>query len=292
MKRFGVGMLLLFCLGVTHASLLNVVGRARLRLPEPQDQGLVLPGPMLRLMVGEFHGLAADFYFLQGIVAYGRTLEQRLGEEERRQTWQRVYRLLDVSTDLDPYFFDPYYFANAGLARNLDLVPDINALLEKGIEKRDWDWMLPFFKGFNYFYYLQDNIKAAEYLMLGAQRPDAMPLLATLAARVSYQGKRTENAIVFLRGILSRTKDEQTRKLYRTRLEALEKIYLLEQAVSLYRQRYSRFPSSLNDLANSKIIHHIPEDPYGGTFFLSEDGSVQSTSELTYVKGKREEPSR
>ncbi|MEZ4600213.1 MAG: hypothetical protein R2940_10550 [Syntrophotaleaceae bacterium] len=278
---------MLICLVSAHVVLLNEAGRARRDLPVPGDHGLVVPGPLLRLIAGEFRGIAADFLFLQGLVAYGRTLEQDLGKEEKHQAWHRVYRLMDASTDLDPYFFDPYYFANAALSRNPAMVPKINAMLEKGLHRRDWDWMLPFFLGFNHFYYLEDNAKAAEFLMIGARRPGAMPLLATLAARLTYQENRTENAIVFLRGILSRTEDEQTRELYRTRLEALEKIYYLERASAVYRQRFGRAPKDVRDLLVAEIIPSIPEDPYGGSFYLAPDGSVQSTSDLTYAKGKR-----
>lgn len=282
--------LLMLCLVVAHVRLLHEVGSAKLELPVPQDQGYVLPGSMLRLMAGEFRSLSADLFFLKGIVAFGRTLEQRMDQAEKNQIRQSVFQLLDASTDLDPYFFDPYYFANAALSQDPAMVPKINQLLEKGLHRRDWDWMLPFFLGFNYFYYLGDNSKAAEYLMIGAERPNAIPLLATLAARLIYQENRTENAIIFLRGIISKTKDEKTRQLFQTRLKALQHIFILERAVRVFHQRYSYFPQNLNDLLTTNILAEIPQDPYGGTFFLGEDGSVKSTSELTYAKGGRKSP--
>lgn len=290
MRRTFVGIVIVLCLVTMHVLFLDVAGRAREKLPQPQDQGYVLPGAMLRVLTGEYRGLAADFFFLQGLVAYGRTLEGRMSQVEKEQAWQRAYHLLDASVDLDPWFFDPYYFANASLSRNPALVPDINRMLEKGLDRRDWDWMLPFFLGFNHFYYLQDNAKAAEYLMLGAQRPDASPLLATLGARLAYQGRRTENAIVFLRGILSKTKDEQTRELYLTRLKALEGVYVLEQALALYQERFGTQAPDLNALLSGGILVAIPEDPYGGTFYLGDDGTIQSTSGLTYVKGATAKP--
>lgn len=285
MRRFGINFGLLLCLGVVHVVLLQTVGKARQHLPVPQDNGYVLPAPVLRVIAGEYRGLAADFCFLQGMVAYGRTLESDLGEGEKAQVWQHVYRLLHASTDLDPYFFDSYYFANAVLSRNPALVVKVNALLEKGVEKRDWDWLLPFYLGFNYYYYLQDNVRAAHYLMLGAQRPHAMPLLATLGARLAFREKRTENAIVFLRGILRNTKDEETQKLYRTRLEALENTFFLEQAVRGYQQKFGRAPANLQDLLSAGLVPAIPKDPYGGAFYLTNEGEVKSTSDFTHVKG-------
>lgn len=280
-----LGVLLL--LGVGHVRMLDLTVQARLGLPMPVEQGYVLPGPLLKVLAGEHVGLAADFCFLQGLVAYGRTLEGGALTHSKDLAWQRVYRLLEAATDLDPYFFDPYYFANAVLSRNPDMVPTVNKLLKKGVAARNWDWMLPFYLGFNHFYYLQDNVKASEYLMLGAQRPDAMPLLATLAARLAYQGNRTENAIGFLRGILSKTEDEKTRELYQTRLEALEKIFYLERAVAYHRERFGVEPGDLHALVRRGVIPEIPADPYGGSFFIADDGSIQSTSDLAYGKGNK-----
>lgn len=285
MRRLLATLVLLAVLAAGQVATLWWAAGARQALPLPEDHGYVLPGPLLRVVAGEFRGLAADFCFLQGLTAYGKLLESAGPSQARDSDWQRVYRLLDAATDLDPYFFDPYYFGNAVLSRNPEMIPRINQLLEKGLEWRDWDWLLPFYLGFNHFYYLQDSGRAAEYLMLGAQRPDAMPLLATLAARLAYQENRTENAIVFLRGILSRTEDERTRELYQVRLEALEKIHYLEQAVLVYRQHYGEMPGTLKVLQERGVISAIPEDPYGGTFYLDADGSVKSTSELTYAKG-------
>jgi len=283
-RRVAVGVLLLICLGMAHVFLLENTSRAQRVLPQPQDSGYVLPGPLLRLIAGEFRGLAADIYFLKGLVTFGRTLEQRVEDAEKEQVWQQVFALLDAATDLDPYFFDPYYFANASLSRNPAMVPKINTMLEKGLYLRDWDWMLPFYLGFNHFYYLQDNVKASEYLMLGAQRPNAMPLLTTLAARLAYKGNRTENAIGFLRGILSKTEDEKTRELYQTRLEALEKIFYLERAVAYHLEQFGDEPKDLQALVRRGVIPEIPADPYGGSFFIADDGSIQSTSDLVYAK--------
>lgn len=287
MSRVVMVLLLLGFLGMAHVLLLDNASESRRVLPQPLDSGYVLPSPILRVISGEFRGLVADIYFLQGLVAYGRTLERRIDEPAKEQVWQHVFCLLDAATDLDPYFFDPYYFANASLGRNPTMVPKINTMLEKGVLLRDWDWMLPFFLGFNNFYYLQDNAKAAEYLMLGARRPDAIPLLVTLAARLAYRDNRTENAIVFLRSILNKAKDKKTHELFKTRLEALEKILYLERAVAYYRQKFGYGPNELKDLVNCGILTGLPEDPYGGAFFMAEDGSIQSTSDLTPAEGAK-----
>jgi tetratricopeptide (TPR) repeat protein len=117
--------------------------------------------------------------------------------------------------------------------------------------------------------------------MEGAKRPGGSSgILPTLAARLSYQGKRTENAIIFLQEIIKKTEDKNLRWVYERRLAALKEILLLEKAVAIYKERFKREPIQLAELAAKNIIKEIPKDPYGGEFYIDKDGSIKTTSEL------------
>lgn len=284
MRRLATWVLLLL-LVVAHLLALGKADAARKALPREAGGRYLLPSPILKIAALEFDGLAADFLFLEAISFYGSTFEREGERRIEKWEWLWLNNLLETATDLDPYFYDPYYFGNAVLTQEQGMVRDVNALLEKGSRYRDWDWTLPFYVGFNNFYFLQNNVQAAEWLMEGARRPEASPLLSTLAARLAYQGKRTENAILFLQEILKGTEDEETREIYQTRLEALKRIYFLEQAVSYFRNEFGRLPSTLTVLVERGVIGQIPEDPYGGTFYLAEDGSIATTSDLTHRRG-------
>ncbi len=85
------------------------------------------------------------------------------------EEWQWLDKVLTASTDFDPYFVDPYVFANANMTWEGGMIRETNAPLEKGTQYRDWDWT-PFFAGFNSFFFLHDNAKAAEYLVTASQR--------------------------------------------------------------------------------------------------------------------------
>jgi tetratricopeptide (TPR) repeat protein len=139
--------------------------------------------------------------------------------------------------------------------------------------------MMPFFAGFNYFYFLQENEKAAEFLMEASRRPDADPMLASIASKLAYKEKKTETSIQFLEEMLQRTDDEMTKQRFRKRIEALRGILLLEQAVANYQKRYHVKPRSFEVLIVKGLIQKVPEDPYGGKFYLDPSGSVKSTTE-------------
>jgi hypothetical protein len=159
------------------------------------------------------------------------------------------------------------------------MVREANTLLEKGSRYRDWDWFIPFYTGFNYFYFLQDNASASKYLMEASKRPGANPMLAGLASKLAYEERRTENSIEFLEEILSKTDDESLKKEYKMRIQALKAILFLENAVVVYQKRFRHKPTAIDELVRRKVITAIPYDPYGGTFYLDANRNVKMTDE-------------
>jgi tetratricopeptide (TPR) repeat protein len=251
-------------------------------LPRAEASSYVLPAPVMKLVSLEFDGLASDYIFLRSLVFWGSVLERSRTGDKRVEAWEwrNLYSDLNTATDLDPHFFDPYYFGQAVLTWEAQMYAEANTLLKKGIAHRDWDFNLPFYVGFNYFYFLKDNEKASRYLMKAAQKPGAFPLLTSLATRLAVKGKRTENAIIFLSQLLQGEEDPERRSQYELRLQALQKILSLEKSVGLYVAVKGSRPGSLKDLVDEGFIEKMPEDPYGGIFYINPDGEIKTTSNM------------
>ncbi len=271
--------LLLAALVAIHVQALGRAGDERKSLPADTDSGLVIPSSVLKITSLEFKGIVSDLLFLKALVFDGGTYARNEEPRIRPEEWQWLDRMLTASTDLDPYFSDPYYLANAHMTWEGGMVREANELLEKGTRYRDWDWELPFYAGFNNFFFLHDNGKAAELLATAALRPGPSEQLLSLAARLAYTDKKTENAIVFLEAILKKTEEDRLRQQYRTRIHALEARLLLERGVSSYKKKYGRYPTVLQDLVMAGLIPEIPRDPYGGNFSIGTNGQVTSTSD-------------
>lgn len=231
-------------------------------------------------MALEFDGLASDYTFLKALVFFGSTSERKERPRVKEWEWRWMSNILNASTDLDPYFLDPYYVAQAHLTWEGNMVRETNTLLDKGSRYRDWDWNIPFYIGFNHFYFLQNNEEGAVYLMEASKRPGAPSLLPQLAARLMYKANRTENAIIFLQEMIKRTDDEAIKKAYEKRLNALKGILFLERATAVYQDRFGRRPERLDDMITKNVIREIPEDPYGGKFYIDKDSTIKTTSEL------------
>jgi hypothetical protein len=251
------------------------------------SNGLVIPSSVLKITSLEFKGLVSDLLFIRALVFEGSTYQRKLKPRMRPEEWQWFDKVLTASTDLDPYFSDPYYLANAHMSWDGGMIRETNILLEKGTRYRDWDWMLPFFAGFNSFFFLHENAKAAEFLVIASQRPGPSEQLLSLASRLEFKQKNTENAILFLVAVAKKTEDNRLKKEYENRIRALQARLLLENAVSVYKEKFGRAPVSMQRMVEKKIIIKIPEDPYGGKFSIDPNGNIICTSDYLLMPKQR-----
>jgi hypothetical protein len=271
-----------------HVFLLGKASIENKTLPSDAGSGFVLPSSVLKITSLEFKGIVSDLLFIKALVFQGSTYdrkEQRMKPEE----WLWFEKVLTASTDLDPYFVDPYYLANAHMTWEGGMIHETNILLEKGTRYRDWDWLLPFYAGFNSFFFLHDNAKAAEFLVTASQRPGPSEQLVSLASRLAFKEKMTENAILYLQAIVKKTEDDRLKKEFETRVRALQARLLLEKAVSVYKERFGRVPVSLKQMIEKGTIKEIPLDPYGGIFSVSPDGGISCTSDHLLMPGQRQQ---
>jgi hypothetical protein len=286
MRRLATAVLIA-ALAAIHITAVGILDEqhAALRHTDADDAEslFVLPAPILNVVSLEYKGIVSDMLFLKGIVFIGgllsRDTDHVLSDRLPRSQWREFYHLMDVSTDLDPYFQDPYYLANAILPWEAGLISETNTLLAKGSRARFWDWSLPFFIGFNYYYFLGENENAAAYLMVASKRPGASLTLASLASKLAFKAHQTENSILFLEEMIQKTDDEYMKKEFMARVEAFRSILVLEHAVSAFHRKLRRDPTNLVELVEKKFLRGIPLDPYGGTFYLDKEGNVRTTSE-------------
>jgi len=191
-----------------------------------------------------------------------------------------IVKATEVVSCINPYYYDIYYIANGFLTWDFGNVEMANKFLFKAIKYRPRDWFFYFLLGFNYFYFLKDYKKGGFYIKKAAEIRRS-PFLSSLAARLMYASGRTEVAIQILRSMIKNAKEEGWRKSLSKRLKALERVLLIEKAVEQYRLKFHKNPRDINELVDKGLLKEIPEDPYGGIFYLDEDGMVKTTSNFT-----------
>ncbi len=200
--------------GAAHSQF-DTTSRARsgqLRVPSPE---------YARLWSLGFDAAIADYYWLRAIGVVG----VKTGAIEQRG--ELLADLIDVVTEIDPWVDHPYRFAAVWLTRDREMVERGNRLLERGISYHPLDWRNRYHLAFNYFYYLDEQLRAADVLEGAVGLEGAPDYLAPLVARLRSKQGGLQVAAAFLVQMLESTEDEYKRAEY---LKALDEIQIEERA--------------------------------------------------------------
>ena len=259
---------------------------------EQPDEPIYISSPtaLRRLTVG-VNALAADVYWIRAIQYYGGT-KRRLEQAphvpepppmlEDTHDYQQLYRLLDITTSLDPRFDIAYRFGAIFLAEAYPAGPgrpDLAiALLEKGLRGRPDKWQYMEDVGFVCYWYLNDYRRAADAFVRAADIPGAPNWLRPLAATTLAEGgdRRTSRAM-WLAILESADVDwlrvQAERRLLQ--LRALDDIDDLQGRVAAYARRAGDTPHDWAALVGARLLRGVPRDPGGTPYELTTDGRVR-----------------
>ena len=244
-------------------------------------KGYIIPSQFSGPAALEFKGLVSDFLYLKISTYIGGKIMNRKKMDSSHADF--FYQAANIITDLDPYFWDAYLMTSMFLAWDFGRVDLANRLLKKATIHRTWDFKPPYYLGFYSYYFLKDNATASQYLMEAARRGGGTSLVP-LATRLSVHQNDLAPAILLLKEQLKMTQDPFMSMHLRTRLQVIITLDRLEKKVVEFKKHHGHFPKKISELLAAKLIDHIPEDPYGGKFYIKPDGHVYTTSNLRFSK--------
>jgi hypothetical protein len=239
---------------------------------------------VIKCLTADQRYLAADWIVLKVILYFGELLEKAHGKNlyASDPDYPGMFRMLQTGLRIDPYNADAYYFAQAVYTWDVGRFREVNNMLEYGMKYRRWDFQIPFFAGFNSAYFLKDYKTAAKYTKIAAEIVHE-PQFANLTARYFYEAGENDLAIMFLDVMKKGARDENEKKLYTFRRTALAAAKAIQDAVNGYQRRHGRLPATLQELVAGGYLRSIPEDPYGGKFYLDGNGKVRTTSKFSFA---------
>lgn len=247
-----------------------------------------LPHPqVLKAASGEHRPTVAAMLVVRVLFYFGTVLQKLQENVIIRPEFLNMFKTLQGAVHLDPYNNDVYYFAQAAFTWELGRVEEVNHLLEQGMAHRSWDPMLPFYLGFNCAYFLKDYPRAATYMQRAAEL-SGNPLYANLAARYFYESEQSALGLAFLESMIRSARDKAVRHSYELRRDALQAVMAIEQALAEYRERFGQPPADISRLVQAGLLPQLPADPYGGTFYLDEQGKVRTTSKFANPAAERQ----
>jgi len=211
---------------------------ASMSTPSSASSGRIgVPTPeRARALSFGFEPVIADYYWIQAL--------QVVGDPERpARRNQTVSALIDLVTGLDPWVDHPYRFAALWLTETEDEVRHANRLLEKGIAYHPLDWRNRFYLGYNLFFYLEDNARAADALESALASPGAPDYLGSFVTRLRASGDSLDTAVLFLQQLIAQTEDEYAKAEYLNVLDEIEterRARMLDRARAEFQRRNGR----------------------------------------------------
>ena len=244
--------------------------------------GYIPEAEVLKFTVGDHRYLVAELAVFKVMLYFGDMFDKKPNKLKLPPEYGNMAKMLSNAALLDPYNADTYYLAQAAFVWDVkDSARDINKLLIYGMRYRTWDFYLPFFAGFNSAYFLHDYRAAADFMQKAALL-SGDPLFANLSARYFHQAGHTGLGILFISSMEKGAKDEKIRRSFQVRKEALIAAQNIFEAVTQFRELHRVNPTSLNQLVSSGFLKSVPKDPYGGQFYLTDKGKVESTSKFAF----------
>jgi len=276
------------------ALLVTLVITAQLRVDAARapvkDELLYLPNEkLLNYFTCGMDSIIADFLWLR-CVQY--TASELKGD--RAFTW--LNHMLHTCVRLDPYFKDVYRYGGIFLA---SLRADDDAglrLLEKGVAQVPTAWELPYEMAMIHLLNRKGEPGARErarlYLAMSADTGRAPAFVADLVDKLREAGAITDTAIE--REMWEKLAESDDRLLRDMAVRKLEELAIREYCRALTEQaarhaRRTRTPvKDLDELLRAGVITALPQDPFGGSFFIDADGVVRNTSLLDEDLRRRE----
>jgi hypothetical protein len=224
------------------------VRSGQLRVPSPDTARLWSLG---------FDAAVADYYWLRaiGIVGVETGAVEQHGEV--------IADLIDVVTEVDPWVDHPYRFAAVWLTRDREMVERGNRLLERGISYHPLDWRNRYHLAFNHFFYLDEQLRAAEVLEGAIDLKGAPDYLAPLVARLRSKRGGLQVAAAFLVQMVESTEDEYKKAEYLKALDEIqteERARFLDAARTEYWRRNGRDIERVSDLlaGPDPVLQRLP----------------------------------
>ena len=247
----------------------------KLPAPAQADEALYLPSvDKVRLVTLGFDNMAGDLFWFDTINYFGKHFQH-----DNIYTW--LAHRCELVTDLDPKARHAYEFCATMLAW-IAKQPEVSAkLLTKAIEHEPGYWRYHYLRGFTNWYFLDNRELAASDLATAAQLPGTPPFVGGLASRLLSDGQSPEAAIGFLKELISKAQDSNSKRALEEKLNlAFISVHLkaLNEKLQQFETQTGRKAATFDELVQAKLLPGRPVDPFGDPYAIDPATGAASTS--------------
>lgn len=272
LKTYALNLSLLLVLIVCYSSV-SIELSKQSRKPLIETLRIVMPAYLQAAMVGGDRYLAAN-------IAVTRAMAFR-GLEASPDDYAIQGKIQQQAAILNPRQEDNGYLAAAILSWE-GQTEVANDVLQVVGDARHWDPMPYFFKGFNLFYLERDNIEAAKYLRLAAERSGEQnkSALKSMSAKWLAGDDDPAYAINILKALYEAEQDKNLKNKFAARIQQTQGLIDLRTAAEKFKQDTMLPLTSLKQLLKGGFIDELPKDPIGLGYTVNENGIPEMISKI------------
>lgn len=218
------------------------------------------PAPVLKIASGYGSHLTGFALFVKVAIFAGGPLK----DVDELSYAENLAQNFEVMTELYPKFIDPYHYCQSFLATiSPEYAQRANEIHERAVKEHPNEMYYPFFQAFNYFYYLDDPIKAGELFFQISKLPDAPPWFGSLAGKMMGRGGNLFAGRDMLQAMFVTEQDEFVKDRYRRGIDNFNRAIEVQKSLDRYREDQGRDADSLEELI-PKYLQALPsfEDDY------------------------------
>lgn len=190
-------------------------------------------------------------------------------------------------------YSDPFNIARELYAKMLwkDMDKETDLIKKFSIIKKVVDYMPGFKQAYvelcsNRQQYVASNIEIKDFLKISKQGAETFTDKEMLDCYINTltSMERYAEALNFMTQEYIQNQNTPKQDFYLDNIKRLhneKNILDLTKAVEIYYQKTKTYPGDILVLVNEGIIEKIPDEPYGGQYFISRQGQIKSTSEIT-----------
>ncbi len=268
-------LLLLLVPGLVYTKGVARLHKAELSTP---DEGVPLYLPSIRyvrMFTFGFERTTANILWFSTLNYFGKQLEQHA-----HMPW--FGHMCDLVTELDPRSRQRFEFCSTLLSWVADEPRLSEKLLSRAIDADPEYWRYYYLRGFNRWYFLEDQSAASSDFITGAKKADAPSFMASLGSRLLVSRGDTGTAIRALKEMIDSSESEDARRALQERLTLVyisRDIKYLDRLVARYRADSGEYPKSLAVLAEKGLIKGVPLDPFRKPYRIdAADGTIRASN--------------
>lgn len=248
-----------------------------LKSENPPQLTPALPETIYKGSLGFLQQLGAEVLYIKTKVFLGGS--DPVVSLEKTMTLSNYFEIVN---SLHPDFIDTYHFTESTLPWiSPEQTRIANRILINGTQTHPDNYMLPFYLGFNHFYFLKEHKAASTYFWQSSKLEGAPSWFGHLAATLSSKSGDIIGGLILLRAMERNESSEVTKARYQHDIVEHEKAVAVFKAVQLFQSKHGRYPNNLMELT--------PETLPALPIFSNEYKLIYAPPELRLVKHDEEQ---